>query len=170
MTRHRLVAEWQVAAPRPQVWDALLGYRSWPTWWRGFRSVEQLAPGEASGVAFTAGKKGIVLDADVPVETVDLGTRRTSTETMIVHVDWEAAREGGRATAIDEKPARPTSNYAVTGLYFYDGRAPQLAATLAPSARGARAGRHANPWAVGGIVRTWSRRPRTDHPNPGETP
>ena len=42
----------------------------------------------------------------------------------------------GRVIGIEEKPARPRSNYAVTGLYFYDGRAPQFAAALKPSARG----------------------------------
>jgi len=38
--------------------------------------------------------------------------------------------------AIIEKPANPPSNYAVTGLYFLDGRAPELAAQVRPSARG----------------------------------
>jgi glucose-1-phosphate thymidylyltransferase len=42
----------------------------------------------------------------------------------------------GRATSIEEKPARPQSNYAVTGLYFYDAGAADLAAGLTPSARG----------------------------------
>ncbi|MDR2727168.1 MAG: glucose-1-phosphate thymidylyltransferase RfbA [Deltaproteobacteria bacterium] len=42
----------------------------------------------------------------------------------------------GRAETIEEKPAQPKSHYAVTGLYFYDGRAADLAATLSPSARG----------------------------------
>jgi glucose-1-phosphate thymidylyltransferase len=42
----------------------------------------------------------------------------------------------GRALGIEEKPAVPKSNYAVTGLYFYDGRASQLARTLSRSARG----------------------------------
>jgi glucose-1-phosphate thymidylyltransferase len=42
----------------------------------------------------------------------------------------------GRALAIEEKPASPRSNWAVTGLYFFDGRATTFAANLKPSARG----------------------------------
>jgi len=44
--------------------------------------------------------------------------------------------ESGRATALDEKPAHPTSEWAVTGLYFCDGDAPTIARSLTPSARG----------------------------------
>jgi glucose-1-phosphate thymidylyltransferase len=42
----------------------------------------------------------------------------------------------GAVRAIVEKPAVAPSNYAVTGLYFLDGRAPELAARVTPSARG----------------------------------
>ena len=44
--------------------------------------------------------------------------------------------ENGRVLGIEEKPERPRSHYAVTGLYFYDHRVCDLAASLEPSARG----------------------------------
>jgi glucose-1-phosphate thymidylyltransferase len=42
----------------------------------------------------------------------------------------------GRAVGLEEKPPAPRSNYAVTGLYFYDNRVLDVAANLKPSARG----------------------------------
>jgi glucose-1-phosphate thymidylyltransferase len=48
-------------------------------------------------------------------------------------VSFDAA---GRAATIEEKPERPKSNYAVTGLYFYDGTAVDRAKAIRPSPRG----------------------------------
>ncbi|MBC7842776.1 MAG: glucose-1-phosphate thymidylyltransferase RfbA [Gemmatimonadaceae bacterium] len=48
-------------------------------------------------------------------------------------VEFDAS---GRAIGIEEKPLNPRSNYAVTGLYFYDQRVCDIAASIRPSARG----------------------------------
>ncbi|HZH05637.1 MAG TPA: glucose-1-phosphate thymidylyltransferase RfbA, partial [Lautropia sp.] len=44
--------------------------------------------------------------------------------------------EEGRAATLEEKPAKPRSNYAVTGLYFYDERAVDFSHQISPSPRG----------------------------------
>jgi glucose-1-phosphate thymidylyltransferase len=72
----------------------------------------------------------------------DAGARHRGATVFAYHVS-DPERYGviefdadGRAVSIEEKPKAPRSNYAVTGLYFYDPDVVQVAKTLKPSARG----------------------------------
>ena len=65
----------------------------------------------------------------------------------------------GKAVAIEEKPAHPRSSHAVTGLYFYDERAPNFAADLPFSARGELGRSHRPQSQISGRGRPQGRTP-----------
>ena len=78
----------------------------------------------------------------IPDQLQRAGSRSTGATIFAYHVrdperygvvEFDAAR---KALSIEEKPARPRSQYAVVGLYFYDSEVVALARTLKPSARG----------------------------------
>ncbi len=77
------------------------------------------------------------------IEALGRAARRPAGATVFGYHVRDPARygvvefdRGGRVVGIEEKPARPRSTYAVTGLYFYDNRVLDIAAGLRPSARG----------------------------------
>ena len=76
-------------------------------------------------------------------ELLQSASARTAGATVFGYTVQDPERYGvvafdaaGKVSELLEKPARPPSNYAVTGIYFYDTRASALAKSLVPSARG----------------------------------
>jgi glucose-1-phosphate thymidylyltransferase len=142
-----------ISTPRDTpMFQALLGDGA--SWGMKFEYAVQPNPGGLAqafiiGAKFVDGKPSVLVLGDnlfygdhLPDRLASAAARDTGATVFAYHVK-DPQRYGvvgfddqGRATSIEEKPAKPKSSYAVTGLYFYDGRASEIAAKLKPSARG----------------------------------
>ncbi|MGY6499700.1 MAG: sugar nucleotidyltransferase [Acidimicrobiales bacterium] len=132
--------------------QALLGDgRSWGCEFSYAIQVEPrgLADAFVIGADYIAGEPVALILGDNMFHGVGLGEQLqkfTEPDGAVVFALWvpdpqrygvvEFDGDSGRPLAIHEKPVDPPSHYAVPGLYFYDGRVADVAATLTPSARG----------------------------------
>ncbi|WP_343714549.1 glucose-1-phosphate thymidylyltransferase RfbA [Inquilinus sp.] len=112
-------------------------------------SPDGLAQAYIIGADFVAGGPSALILGDniyhghgLPELLASAAAQPSGASVFAYHVD-DPERYGvvnfgadGRAAAIEEKPRNPTSNWAVTGLYFYDADVVEIAANLKPSARG----------------------------------
>lgn len=147
--RDVLIISTPVDLPR---FETVLGDGS--QWGMSFSYVVQPEPGGLAeamllGADFLAGGPATLILGDNIFFGHDLhgllarAHAREAGATVFAHHVTDPERYGvvdfdheGKALSIEEKPPAPRSNYAVTGLYFYDDQAVEMARTLKPSARG----------------------------------
>lgn len=72
--RYDFISRWQLQTGRESVWEALVEFHDWPTWWPGLKSVEETAPGDENGIGQSAtstwrGPVGYTID--FAIETVE---------------------------------------------------------------------------------------------------
>jgi glucose-1-phosphate thymidylyltransferase len=100
---------------------------------RAFVGQDPAALVLGDNVFYGGGLRGVLQDAAARSEGATVFAYYVSDPDRYGVVEFDSA---GRAVSVEEKPAKPKSHYAVTGLYFYDNDVLDVAAALRPSGRG----------------------------------
>lgn len=100
---------------------------------RDFLANEPSALALGDNIFYGPGLTGIMTSASAQSEGASIFVHRVSDPERFGIVEFDDAM---RVVSIEEKPLQPRSNYAVTGLYFYDSQVSDVAAALTPSSRG----------------------------------
>ncbi|MCH8168365.1 MAG: glucose-1-phosphate thymidylyltransferase RfbA [Proteobacteria bacterium] len=100
---------------------------------RGFVGQDRVALVLGDNIFFGQGLSGLLRRAAARAHGATVFGYRVSDPERYGVVEFDAS---GQAVGLEEKPARPKSNHAVTGLYFYDNDVLDIAAGVRPSARG----------------------------------
>lgn len=100
---------------------------------RDFLANEPSALALGDNIFYGPGLTGIMTSASAQSEGASIFVHRVSDPDRFGIVEFDDAM---RVVSIEEKPLQPRSNYAVTGLYFYDSQVSDVAAALTPSSRG----------------------------------
>jgi glucose-1-phosphate thymidylyltransferase len=101
---------------------------------RSFVGSDQVALILGDNIFYGAGLSELVRAAAAPRAGATVFAYAVEDPQRYGVVDFDPA--SGRALSIEEKPAKPKSKWAITGLYFYDNDVLEIAAGLSPSARG----------------------------------
>ena len=100
---------------------------------RDFLANEPSALALGDNIFYGPGLTGIMTSASAQSEGASIFVHRVSDPERFGIVEFDDAM---RVVSIEEKPLQPRSNYAVTGLYFYDSQVSDVATALTPSSRG----------------------------------
>lgn len=100
---------------------------------RDFLANEPSALALGDNIFYGPGLTGIMTSASAQSKGASIFVHRVSDPERFGIVEFDDAM---RVVSIEEKPLQPRSNYAVTGLYFYDSQVSDVAAALTPSSRG----------------------------------
>lgn len=101
MTEYRFLTTWLLECERERVWEAIYDQRSWPSWWRGVKSVVELDPGDETGVG---SHSRLTWRSKLPYDLIFEARTRTVERPHLIEADASGELEGvGRWRLFEER-------------------------------------------------------------------